>query len=123
MIAGAKSTMVSDFFAFQEHISDRLDHNAFPYTRDAPPPGSARSSTASSLSGNQPASLRSARPQWAERAKTKAVKEPRQRLIVFQLGGITYSEVRSAYKVTASSNNREVFIGEEAIKEVKECLY
>ena len=105
--------MISDFNLLQEHISDRLDQGSFPYTRDAPAPGSTRSSAASNLSGNQPGSLRSARPQWAERAKTKAVKEPRQRLIVFQIGGMTYSEIRSAYKVTSSTSNREVFIGEQ----------
>lgn len=99
----------------QEHVIDRLDQSHFPYLRDAPPTSaSARSSAASSLTSGQPASLRSSRPQWAERAKSKAVKEPKQRLIVFQLGGITYSEIRSAYSVSAASN-RDVFIGSSHI--------
>lgn len=74
-------------------------------------PHSARNSAASTASVGAPASLRSSRPQWAERAKTRTVKEPRQRMIVFQLGGMTYSEIRSAYQVSAASN-RDIFIGE-----------
>lgn len=94
----------------KEFVADKLSQSDFPYTRDAPSSASARSSTASTLSAGAPASLRSSRPQWAERAKTRNVKEPRQRLIVFQLGGMTYSEIRSAYQVSAAAN-RDVFIG------------
>ena len=65
------------------------------------------------MSAGAPGSLRSSRPQWAERAKTRSVKEPKQRIVVFQLGGMTYSEIRSAYKVAASAN-REIFIGGRA---------
>jgi syntaxin-binding protein 1 len=93
----------------QEHVVDRLDRSLFPYLRDEPT-SSARSSTTSTLSQGAPGSLRSSRPQWAERARTKTVKEPRQRIVVFQLGGMTYSEIRSAYKVSASAH-RDVFIG------------
>lgn len=92
----------------QDHIADRLDQSVFPYVKDAP--HSARNSAASTASTSAPASLRSSRPQWAERAKTRTVKEPKQRLIVFQLGGMTYSEIRSAYQVSNASN-RDVFIG------------
>lgn len=97
------------FNHLQEHVVDRLDQSTFPYVKDAP--HSTRNSNASTSSQGAPASLRSSRPQWAERAKTRTVKEPKQRLVVFQLGGMTYSEIRSVYQV-ASASNRDVFIGE-----------
>lgn len=97
------------YICLQDHIADRLDQSVFPYVKDAP--HSARNSAASTVSTGAPASLRSSRPQWAERAKTRTVKEPKQRLIVFQLGGMTYSEIRSVYQVSNASN-RDVFIGE-----------
>jgi hypothetical protein len=38
------------------------------------------------------------------------------------MGGMTYSEIRSAYKVTASTNNREVFIGEQVLSTIYSAL-
>jgi syntaxin-binding protein 1 len=100
-------------------VVDRLDQNTFPYIKDAP--HSTRSSNASVASSTAPASLRSSRPQWAERAKTRTVKEPKQRLVIFQLGGMTYSEIRSVYQV-ASASNRDVFIGSSHITTPKTFL-
>ncbi|KAK9894050.1 Sec1-like protein [Cystobasidium minutum MCA 4210] len=102
-----------------DHIADRLDQSVFPYVKDAP--HSARNSAASTASLGAPGSLRSSRPQWAERAKTRTVKEPKQRMIVFQLGGMTYSEIRSAYQVSSASN-RDVFIGSSHILTPKDFL-
>lgn len=56
-------------------------------------------------------SLRSARPQWTSSRGRKPVNEPRQRVIVFVAGGLAYSEIRAAYKVS-EAHNKDVFIGQ-----------
>lgn len=59
-----------------------------------------------------PASLRSAKPSW-QKPKTKAAVEIRQRMIVFVAGGMTHSEIRSAYTVS-EAHSKDVIIGQSA---------
>lgn len=71
---------------------------------------------------NHPNSLRTIRATWAGQTREKSEKSNEKykekfdlrrngnRLIVFCLGGITYSEIRSVYEVTKEAQ-REIFIG------------
>lgn len=59
-----------------------------------------------------PGSLRSAKPVWTTRgSERKIINEPKQRIIVFIAGGLCYSEIRAAYKVSESAN-KDIFIGQ-----------
>ena len=99
---------VSTPFSLQEHFQGKLDQKAFPYIGAPPPPPTA--AKAANNGAPAPTSLRSARPRWTSGAKVKTSQEPRQRAIVFVAGGLTYSEIRSAY-VVSQANNKDVFIG------------
>lgn len=108
---------VDETMPLQEHISGKLDRGAFPYI-SAPADGSGGGSSLRGGGGNAyssaptaaPTSLRSARPRWTAGTKSKASNEPRQRLLVFVAGGVTYSEIRSAYQVS-EANQKDVYIG------------
>lgn len=52
--------------------------------------------------------------QWHKDRTQPAVKNV-PRLIVFIVGGITYSEMRCAYEVTAANKNWEVIVGSSHI--------
>ncbi|CEL61750.1 Protein transport protein sec1 OS=Schizosaccharomyces pombe (strain 972 / ATCC 24843) GN=sec1 PE=3 SV=1 [Rhizoctonia solani AG-1 IB] len=105
----------------EDHFSGKLDQSVFPYVRDAPPPapplgtslGSFRSSPAPTPTAAAPTSLRSQKPSWHKapppggRNNTDALK---QRVFVFVAGGMTYSEMRTAYTMSALQN-KEVFVG------------
>jgi len=85
----------------------------FPYVRDQPT--AAATSTATSLRSAAPQqavnSLRSAKPSWHRApSRNAAGDQNRQRIIVFIAGGMTYSEMRTAYQIS-SSMNKDVFIG------------
>ena len=96
----------------EEHISGKLDKNTFPYVGVPPPTasGSLRTDNARNAPTAAPASLRSARAEWVKGAKAQPRNEPKQRMIVFVAGGMTYSEIRSAYQISAAAN-KEVYIG------------
>jgi len=97
----------------EDIVNDKLASTEFPFFREDP--GVASSSKASSGS-RQSASLKGAgskQPRWADKGKKK--EEPRAefkgpRLIVFIAGGMTFSEMRSAYEIT-QQYQRQVFIG------------
>lgn len=61
-----------------------------------------------------PTSLRSAKPSW-QKPKSKVVNENRQRMIVFVAGGMTHSEIRSAYSVS-EAHAKDVIIGQLTLK-------
>ncbi|ORY80259.1 Sec1-like protein, partial [Leucosporidium creatinivorum] len=100
-------------YMLEDHFSGTLDQSVFPYVRDAPVASggssSLRNSAVSSAAGGA-GSLRSARPQWTSQRGRRVVNEPRQRVMVFVAGGMTYSEIRAAYKVSESAN-KDIFIG------------
>ncbi|KAF8677405.1 STXBP unc-18 SEC1 family [Rhizoctonia solani] len=105
----------------EDHFSGKLDQSVFPYVRDAPPAaaplgsslGSFRSSPAPTPTTAAPTSLRSQKPSWHKapppggRNNADALK---QRVFVFVAGGMTYSEMRTAYTMSALQN-KEIFIG------------
>jgi hypothetical protein len=99
----------------QDHFAGRLDKNAFPFigtpSASSSGAGSLRAETARNSPAMAPAtSLRSARPRWTGAARSRAA-EPRQRVIVFVAGGMTYSEIRTAYQVS-NAHNKDVYIGQ-----------
>lgn len=100
-------------YMLEEHFAGTLDQTNFPYVRDAPVGGSSSSMRGSGPAGAAPSqgSLRSARPQWTSSRVKKVANEPRQRVMVFVAGGMTYSEVRAAYKVSEAAN-KDIFIGQ-----------
>ena len=73
---------------------------------------------------NYPHSLRTTRASWAGRGRDKKQKTEEKeedkvdlrvngsRIILFSLGGLTYSEVRSVYEVSRDTQ-REIYIGME----------
>eukprot|EP01027_Heterolobosea_sp_BB2_P007880 GEZU01011698.1.p1 GENE.GEZU01011698.1~~GEZU01011698.1.p1 ORF type:complete len:640 (-),score=194.46 GEZU01011698.1:182-2101(-) len=114
----------------EEHLTDKLSTSEFPYVKDPPPAGSrtSRSSVSSASSTTSSHSLRkpktsaagSTRASWASKRGDKGDKDSKSkapeiqtkgpRLIIFMLGGATYSETRSAYELTKELK-REVIIG------------
>jgi syntaxin-binding protein 1 len=93
----------------EDQVAGVLSSELFPYVTDpiiAPP--------RTPDSGGPPL-LRNTKPSWATRKSVKeaAPKELRAngpKVILFMIGGITYSEMRSVYEVMAD-RGREVIIG------------
>ncbi|KAG8950770.1 vacuolar sorting protein VPS33/slp1 [Tulasnella sp. 424] len=97
-----------------DHIINKLDPTQFPYVRNAPGPSTPVAAPAPVSSTT---SLRSARPGWTAKPsanKTAVSKEPKQRMIVFVIGGMTYSEMREVY-VMGQKKNKEIYIGSSHI--------
>jgi len=91
----------------EELFQRRLDSATFPLIKDSPGnPAESISSSRASVSSTS-GSLRSSKPQWVAK---KPVNEPRQRVIVFCAGGLTYGEVRAAYTMSGAFN-KEIYIG------------
>ncbi|KAI9145008.1 Sec1-like protein [Paraphysoderma sedebokerense] len=88
-------------YTMEDSVNNTLDTSLYPYLRDNP-----------DMEKDQPKavgqSLRSTKPSWQKKGNEKT--DVKGKLIVFILGGVSYSEVRSAYEVTQTSN-REVIIG------------
>ncbi|KAG8998952.1 vacuolar sorting protein VPS33/slp1 [Tulasnella sp. JGI-2019a] len=109
-----------------DQINNRLDANQFPYVRNAPGPSGAGMSVVPPANPRAPAtttSLRSSKPNW-HRTPSKVggpggaaidkEDKNRQKLIVFVLGGMTYSEMRTAYRLSDSAN-KDIYIGSSHI--------
>jgi syntaxin-binding protein 1 len=84
----------------EECSKGTLDQTTFPYIK---PP---LESEAELALANQ-ASLRSAKPTWAQ--NRRSTHESKQRVIVFMAGGATYSESRACYEMSRGSN-KDVFL-------------
>ncbi|KAI7903180.1 Sec1-like protein [Cokeromyces recurvatus] len=99
------------------HFSNMLDPSQFAFTRksdmDSSEDGYGHSPGRSgmALSG---VSLRTTKPTWSRKSNSTISNSSRvstgAKLIIFVIGGATYSEIRSAYEI-AETYNRDVFIG------------
>ena len=56
----------------------------------------------------------SARPTW-HRSTGQPTTRSGPRLIIFIIGGVTYSEMRSAYEVTVANKKWEVIVGADQV--------
>ncbi|CAG8563814.1 2015_t:CDS:10 [Ambispora gerdemannii] len=88
----------------ESHINNTIDSQAYPYTKDP----SAEVDAGGKAVSAQPVSLRSAKPAWYK--KGQSTESRASRIIVFVAGGVTYSEIRSAYELS-EKHNRDVIIG------------
>ncbi|KAI8888916.1 Sec1-like protein, partial [Backusella circina FSU 941] len=97
------------------HVSNTLDPKQFAYTRlaDMDPSEDGHASGQGRVIPASGVSLRTTKPTWSKKANG-GVSTPRlsngAKVIVFVIGGVTYSEIRSAYEVS-QAHNRVVFIG------------
>ncbi|RNA44805.1 syntaxin-binding 1 isoform X1 [Brachionus plicatilis] len=92
----------------EDAIEEKLDQRQFPYLTNRPMGGVT-------FAGS------SARPTW-HRNNGQPASRSTPRLIVFIIGGLTYSEMRSAYEVTAANKKWEVMIGSDHILTPKSFL-
>ncbi|PAV20211.1 Sec1-like snare [Pyrrhoderma noxium] len=98
-----------------DHISGKLDTSIFPYVKDSPLQNTSSSKPTTPIP--QTTSLRSTRPTWHKAPKPGAggsspstSSAPRDRLLVFVLGGMTYSEMRTCY-ARSEALNKDVYVG------------
>ncbi|PVG04916.1 Sec1-like protein [Serendipita vermifera] len=98
----------------EDLIANKLDTSVFPLVKD-PSRGAQASPTAATPNAPTPAvtSLRN-KPVWTKPGARVAGggrgPENRQRIFVFVAGGMTYSEMRSAYELSTALN-KDVYIG------------
>jgi len=102
----------SVYFLGQDILDDKLAREEYPWVQE---PIASASGVSVSVGGSRAAASARSRPKagWALQGR-----QPREaertfsgpRLIIFFLGGVTFSELRSAYELTKSTN-REVLIG------------
>ncbi|KIP07104.1 hypothetical protein PHLGIDRAFT_35581 [Phlebiopsis gigantea 11061_1 CR5-6] len=92
----------------EDHVGNKLDPTMFPYVKDQPSLAAAPSLRATPSTGAT--SLRSAKPSWHRAARPGASSEVKPRLLVFVVGGMTYSEMREAY-LLSKSLNKDIIIG------------
>jgi len=97
----------------EDLAQDKLDATEFPFVREDPTFSSGKGASSSK---NEKVSLKGAgskQPRWADKGKKKDDGKPSfqgPRLIVFIAGGMTYSEMRTAYEIS-QAHQRVVFVG------------
>jgi len=89
----------------EDAIEDKLDTKQFPFLGDQRQSASKRTATTSARYGYG---------QW-HKDKKETLAKNLPRIIVFMVGGCSYSEMRVAYEVTSQSTNWEVIMGGSAI--------
>lgn len=85
----------------EDVLEEKLDQRQFPFLSSRPLAGVG-------FGGS------SARPTW-HRSTGQPTTRSGPRLIIFVIGGVTYSEMRSAYEVTAANKKWEVIVGSDQI--------
>ncbi|OZJ04359.1 hypothetical protein BZG36_03209 [Bifiguratus adelaidae] len=92
------------------HISNTVDPAVYPYTR---PEDNEQAEKDREDAAKIPVSLRSTKPKWGQKAGASG---PRMgaKVIVFVIGGMSFSEIRSVYEI-ANAQNRDVYIGSSHI--------
>lgn len=107
----------------EDHLANKLGRDQYPYIRDPPDDKPMISTQEESLS------VRTRKWDWHSKAQSKR-DEPSEapkaaqagaRLIVFVLGGMSYSEMRSVYEVT-NATGRPVIIGSTSVLTPKQYL-
>jgi hypothetical protein len=91
----------------QDLVQGRLKESSFPYTQ-APPADAFKKKKAAA-----PSSLR---PQWRSKTpttKAQPAKDGAQRYMVYVLGGVTFSEIRSVYQIAKEEkhNDKSLLLG------------
>lgn len=104
----------------EDIVSNTLDVQSFPYSKDQPETaeGITPISTSQSSSTATTATRRT-KATWYDADAT--IRAPAQRVFVFIAGGMTYAEARVAYEVS-QTHNREVIIGAEDFLTPQEWL-
>ncbi|EGG12609.1 uncharacterized protein MELLADRAFT_114806 [Melampsora larici-populina 98AG31] len=106
----------------EDAVANKLDQTVFPYMGESPSTNAKlNGSGLAAYSTAAPTSLRSAKPSW-QKPKSKAVVENRPRMIVFVAGGMTHSEIRSAYAVS-EAHSKDVIIGSTSIYTPKAFIH
>ncbi|OZJ04363.1 hypothetical protein BZG36_03207 [Bifiguratus adelaidae] len=92
----------------EDHLADDIDNSLFPFLKHPLPASRQERQTGSHIDNT----LRVYKTQWHKKTKGQAVVKPPDgpAMLVFVLGGITWSEIRSAFEI-AQQYNREVYIG------------
>ena len=115
---------------FQDSINGVLDPSAFSSVKGT---GSINSSSVPTSAKTAPVSLRqktnatttitgtSANSGSGPKSAISSSTIPSKSVILFVIGGITYSEIRSAYEV-AESSKRETYIGKKNYEETKNII-
>lgn len=96
-----------------------LTEENFPFVKDKPIEfldDEARELAHASATTQNSTSLRKTRHRaaWTKSSNTTANNEPRQRIIYYSIGGITYPELRAAYE-QSNLKNKDIFIGSDGI--------
>jgi len=96
-------------------IDGNLSDTIFPFTKEG---GKGSEKTKEE---EAPTSVRKgSQPRWAEKSNKKSKKDKKEkekqggRIVVFYIGGMTYSEMRTVYELTAK-HNRDITIGSNFI--------
>ncbi|EIW79319.1 Sec1-like snare protein [Coniophora puteana RWD-64-598 SS2] len=92
----------------EDHVANKLDSSLFPYVKDSPMAVTQAATLRPTVTPTT--SLRSAKPSWHKAARSQVTVDNKQRVIVFVAGGMTYSEIREAYKLSGPLN-RDILIG------------
>ncbi|KAJ3374088.1 vacuolar sorting protein VPS33/slp1 [Allomyces arbusculus] len=108
----------------EDQVAGALDAESFPYLGPQPAPDTGRATGGTSLRSTKPSWQKKGQQQAAAAAAAaggdSASAESGAKVIVYMLGGMTYSEIRAAYEVataqsTAANGPRDVLIGSSHI--------
>jgi len=91
-------------------ISDTLPKDAFPYLKEPPPKDAIKKDAGAGITSSRKRGGWRVGGDKTESKETEAAKKPGARFIVYVLGGVTFSEMRSAYELHESTK-AQIYIG------------